>query len=1062
MDMLKLLSTIDALGTAKAATTPVQEAKKETKTGIVHKAEPGGYGRAHDEDEGDEDDKKAKKAKRAAAEPKRGRGRPKKDTTPGGDRGPKWSDTAKQFFGVPKKDFDPKKLPGKASVKHTLKDWIEEINGQMITEAPVVAPMKIGDKVVQATITPKPGDRSAEALAQALKTSAASGGIAMSAADADAASGTNAAKTGATAAAKPAGAVASMTTEVEEPQGRQPGFMRGARVKPTRAFEGRDPYRAAYHEGRSHAAEGMGYKCRYDEGSTEHRAYHEGYCEGINECWGKGVYEGQMDESPMAMGVARAAAPAAASAAGRMMATDSLGEDDLEEVSRGEWIKQQDAKAERAGKKHFKAFGQTFDTDKVDETYMDEDDSMDGWMAEDDVLLNDDEMDEGAWGEDAVMDDADMYEDMTDEEAMFEGKSGAKFKKLKAKLSKRGDIKDPAALAASIGRKKYGKAKFQKMAAAGKKARTDESAFSEWEGQLQSLLAEDGASDTPLQEGLTVSTSTGQTGVPDSVSITANGEDAGQLMRMLQNSGIGIGGGLPKAGQQSPMTHVRGDVETDGELNMAAQAVRTMPAGSGMSATGDYEQEECEPIEPYSTTTVIDALRDGGSHDSHGGNSSGDRLGSLRDRLMALEAKDLVQLGGKRAGSLPMPEGEGMSVNVEEEGRDAVEAVERESVEGALHKHGKHNGPKADGGKSIYKEEAERLGADTKAHVKDPNTSTQNMRMPAGKGFSTAPTEKSEEIAEPTTPEAVDAALAKDAKAEQSADRDFAAIMRMLKDQGMTEPAKKKSKVAEGKNDDTSADSGNIPLSMPLGKGMSTNPTEKGREAPQPQDIDSVQDAMEKDAQANKPSDDSFKSLKALIAKHIKMPSGDNVGPGADDALPQQPESDAAAADNDFENGQARASERGAAAERDVAAIQSKASGGDSEEGKTNDSGSDSNQPPQQKAKKVEEDETDAQRAYEVAEARGMKRFCKECGTIMREGHTCEAERLDEWANTLAPDHSSYDESFTTGYEFTTKTISGGLNGMKRNQTTLPKTEVVPHDDALATLREWVNLIKHR
>lgn len=45
--------------------------------------------------------------------------------------------------------------------------------------------------------------------------------------------------------------------------------------------------------------------------------------------------------------------------------------------------------------------------------------------------------------------------------------TGARFTKLKKKL--KGKVSDPAAVAASIGRKKYGKERFQKMAAAGKK-----------------------------------------------------------------------------------------------------------------------------------------------------------------------------------------------------------------------------------------------------------------------------------------------------------------------------------------------------------------------------------------------------------------------------------------------------------------------------------------------------------------------------------------------------------------------------------------------------------------
>jgi len=42
--------------------------------------------------------------------------------------------------------------------------------------------------------------------------------------------------------------------------------------------------------------------------------------------------------------------------------------------------------------------------------------------------------------------------------------SGEAFHKLEGELSADPDVKDPAALAASIGRKKYGKGRFQKMA----------------------------------------------------------------------------------------------------------------------------------------------------------------------------------------------------------------------------------------------------------------------------------------------------------------------------------------------------------------------------------------------------------------------------------------------------------------------------------------------------------------------------------------------------------------------------------------------------------------------
>jgi hypothetical protein len=48
--------------------------------------------------------------------------------------------------------------------------------------------------------------------------------------------------------------------------------------------------------------------------------------------------------------------------------------------------------------------------------------------------------------------------------------SGARFASLKRKIAARGgkEIRDPGAVAAAIGRKKYGKARFQKLAARGR------------------------------------------------------------------------------------------------------------------------------------------------------------------------------------------------------------------------------------------------------------------------------------------------------------------------------------------------------------------------------------------------------------------------------------------------------------------------------------------------------------------------------------------------------------------------------------------------------------------
>ena len=49
--------------------------------------------------------------------------------------------------------------------------------------------------------------------------------------------------------------------------------------------------------------------------------------------------------------------------------------------------------------------------------------------------------------------------------------SGARFASLVEKLTARGGVRNPRAVAAAIGRKKYGAVKMAKMAAAGRKAK---------------------------------------------------------------------------------------------------------------------------------------------------------------------------------------------------------------------------------------------------------------------------------------------------------------------------------------------------------------------------------------------------------------------------------------------------------------------------------------------------------------------------------------------------------------------------------------------------------------
>jgi len=56
--------------------------------------------------------------------------------------------------------------------------------------------------------------------------------------------------------------------------------------KKKKVDEAMNTLEAAYHEGKSHGLTKHGYACRYNEGTDEHRRYHEGFKEGLDECYG--------------------------------------------------------------------------------------------------------------------------------------------------------------------------------------------------------------------------------------------------------------------------------------------------------------------------------------------------------------------------------------------------------------------------------------------------------------------------------------------------------------------------------------------------------------------------------------------------------------------------------------------------------------------------------------------------------------------------------------------------------------------------------------------------------
>ena len=382
----------------------LSEATKEKDGGRVHTADPGGYGRKFDTDQEGEE-KKADKKEPAA---KRGRGRPKKGSDDSGEV-KKYDFSA---FGVKSgKDVKLPKYDKSKTTKHTLKDWIEKTNEALMPTDDSTAGAGLGAGRSQTTLENRAkADNKAEKAGK------------------------------------------KVTKEIE--------YDEKKKVK-----EGIDHrLKSARHMGKSHALAKEGYNCRYDD-MEESRMYHEGYKEGLDECYGKGIYEVQMPATVGGM-------------ASQAMAQPAM-EDDIEEMDKGDWMKH---KAKSTPGDTFKAFGQTFKDKEVLESPF---------------------------------------------------------------------------------------------------------AFEAWDNQLSALLE----SKEEVTEGMTVSISKGQQGMPDSVSVTAQDAEADQLLGLIKQAGLGLFGGDTASDYGSPhadsMDH--GGVKVVGDHDGMMDLIKKV---SGSMSDNDYEEED--------------------------------------------------------------------------------------------------------------------------------------------------------------------------------------------------------------------------------------------------------------------------------------------------------------------------------------------------------------------------------------------------------------------------------------------------------------------------------------
>lgn len=121
----------------------ISEATKEVPGGRVHTAEPGGYGRKDDEDE------EGKQVKPVSTE-KRGKGRPKKATSASGED-KKYDFSA---FGATGKDVKLPKYDKKKTTKHSIKEYIDQLESAINEEGITIKPMPGASQIIGADNKP--------------------------------------------------------------------------------------------------------------------------------------------------------------------------------------------------------------------------------------------------------------------------------------------------------------------------------------------------------------------------------------------------------------------------------------------------------------------------------------------------------------------------------------------------------------------------------------------------------------------------------------------------------------------------------------------------------------------------------------------------------------------------------------------------------------------------------------------------------------------------------------------------------------------------------------------
>lgn len=292
---------------------------------------------------------------------------------------------------------------------------------------------------------------------------------------------------------------------------------------------------AAYHEGKSHGLGGHAYTCRYDEGTDEHMHYHNGFKEGLDECYGIEPMRGVVDETMAAT------VPGMAS-----QAMDECG-----------------------------MMAENDDEDDESVYYDDEDDYDDEsvYDDEDDESVYDDDIDEGVMG--GLAGGAIG--------ARLGGASGAMTGYKLGSAAQDALQKEGNAFTGALAKTKKG----GKFSLGGHTYTDTSSAFESLDRQLNALLNEDA-----VAEGISVSISKGQQGGHDSVSVTATDAEAENLLALVKNAGMGIFSDEQKATSDygAPVSD-EGHAEV-GDHESILSIMKKMAGIQDSHDSHDYKQED--------------------------------------------------------------------------------------------------------------------------------------------------------------------------------------------------------------------------------------------------------------------------------------------------------------------------------------------------------------------------------------------------------------------------------------------------------------------------------------